>query len=110
MPKNRTTLTGSEILRALRKQGETLRRYRVRKIGVFGSHVSGKPTRRSDIDLLVEFEQPSFDNFMGLANDLEKLFGRKIDILTPEGVRSIRVKGLAKRIRKNVLYVQTSTS
>ena len=32
--------------------------------------------KNSDIDFLVEFEKPDFDNFMDLVFYLEKLFGR----------------------------------
>jgi predicted nucleotidyltransferase len=36
----------------------------------------------SDIDLLVEFETPSFDNFMDLTFSLEEIFQRKVDLIT----------------------------
>lgn len=62
-------------------------------------------TGRSDIDFLVEFEEPTFDNFMNLIDSLEALFRRKVEILTPEGVNSIRVKEMADSIRKSVVYV-----
>jgi hypothetical protein len=48
---------------------------------------------------MVEFEQPTYDNFLGLSKDLERLFGRKVDILTARGLESIRVKSIADGIR-----------
>ena len=38
------------------------------------------------MDFLVEFEQPTFDNYMNLAFALEKLFGRHVDLVTPDGL------------------------
>jgi hypothetical protein len=40
----------------------------------------------SDLDFLVEFEQPTFDNYMNLAFSLEKLFGRHVDLVTSDGL------------------------
>ncbi len=89
----------------LRQHQDILKKYKVRRIGLFGSYAKGKQNKRSDIDFLVEFEEPTFDNFMGLIKYLEKLFGKKVDILTPEGVESIRVKEIARNIKRNVVYV-----
>jgi len=98
-------LTRNRILGALREREDVLRRYRVKRIGLFGSYAKGRPRTGSDIDLLVEFEQPTYDNYLNLAEYLEKLFGKKVDILTPAGVRSIRVKEVAERIARSVVYV-----
>ncbi|MGH9785865.1 MAG: nucleotidyltransferase family protein [Terriglobia bacterium] len=81
-----------------------LQRYQVKRIGLFGSHATGRQRNRSDVDFLVEFEQSTFDNFMGLHDSLRKLFRRKIDLLTPAGVDSIRIKSVAENIKKNVVY------
>jgi predicted nucleotidyltransferase len=35
---------------------ELRRRYGIKSLGIFGSHVHGRQTKRSDIDLLVEFD------------------------------------------------------
>jgi len=77
----------------------------VKRIGLFGSFADGTATKDSDIDILVEFAKADFDNFMNLVFYLEKLFGRKVDILTPEGIRSIRVKKVAEDIERSVRYV-----
>ena len=37
------------------------------RIGLFGSFVRGDETKESEIDILVEFEDPTFRNFMNLA-------------------------------------------
>ncbi|HYH87122.1 MAG TPA: nucleotidyltransferase family protein [Pyrinomonadaceae bacterium] len=72
----------------LRQNGEQLRRFRVGRISVFGSFARGEPNDESDVDILVEFEAggKSFDNFLALAEFLEEMFGRKVDLLTPESL------------------------
>ncbi len=73
-----------EILRS--HEQEIKGRFVARRIGLFGSFVRGEETKDSDIDILVEFEDPTFRNFMNLAFFLEDLLGRRVDLLTPEGV------------------------
>lgn len=98
-------LTRQQILQALRKHDRVLKKLSVRKIGLFGSYAREEQTHKSDIDLIVEFKRPTFDNFMALNDYLEKLFKKKVEILTPEGVDSIRIREVADSIRKNVVYV-----
>jgi predicted nucleotidyltransferase len=75
-------LTEELIFSILRQHVDILRKLSVRKIGLFGSFARGEQRRRSDIDFLVEFEKPTFDNFMDLIFSLEKLLGKKVDIVT----------------------------
>ncbi len=69
-------------------------RFSVRRIGIFGSFARGEEKASSDIDILVEFEKPTFKNFMNLSFYLEDLLGREVDLVT--------VKGLHQRIRPYV--------
>jgi hypothetical protein len=98
-------LTAQQILRLLARHRDELGRYGVKRIGLFGSHIKNEQTAGSDIDFLVDFEEPSFDDFMELAVYLERVFGRKVEILTPAGVDGIRVKSVAEEIKKSVEYV-----
>lgn len=77
-----------ELLSILREHRQELKRFGVRRCGLFGSFVRGQPTPDSDIDILVEFEpgKKSFDNFMGLAFFLEQLLGRPVDLVTVESL------------------------
>ena len=97
-------LTRREIFASLEKNRAILTKYKVKRIGLFGSYARNRYGKASDLDFLVEFEEPTFDNFMNLANYLEKLFGKRIDILTPEGIAGIRVKKVAEDIKKSVVY------
>ncbi len=103
--KTKKALTKQKIITVLRQHQGILKNYKVRRIGLFGSYAIDKQNKKSDIDFLVEFEEPSFDNFMGLIEYLEKLFGKKVEVLTPEGVENIRIKEVAESIKKSVVYV-----
>jgi len=60
----------------------------VKRIGLFGSFVTGRQTPDSDIDVLVEFEPEnhSFDNFMDVSFLLEDMMGRNVDVVTTESL------------------------
>ena len=76
-----------KVIDILRSHEQEIKgRFAVRRIGLLGSFVRGKETKESDIDILVEFEDPTFRNFMNLAFFLEDLFGRRVDLLTPERI------------------------
>ena len=80
--------TKEEVFTLLSQNGERLRRFGVRQISVFGSFARGEPNDESDVDILVEFEpgRESFNTFLALAEFLEELFGRRVDLLTPESL------------------------
>ena len=82
MNRIRKELTDKEIMTLLRKHSEILKRYKVKRIGLFGSYARGEQKRYSDIDFLVELKEPTFDNFMDLVFDLEGLFGKKVELIT----------------------------
>ena len=95
-----------KVINVLRREIPYLKEnYGVKKIALFGSVVKGKYTKTSDIDMVVEFIRPIGFRFMDLAEYLEKRLGRKTDILTIEGVRSIRIKKVAQDIKRSLFYV-----
>jgi len=78
----------AEILEPKRRQiEEILRKNKARNPRVFGSVARNQASKRSDIDLLVDFDEGAslFDQ-VGLIQDLEKLFRRKVDIAEPAGL------------------------
>jgi len=79
--------------------------YGVKRLGLFGSYVKGQPNEASDIDVFVEFEHPIGFKFIGFAEYLERLLGRKVDILTPAGIQGIRIARVAKDISDSIAYV-----
>jgi predicted nucleotidyltransferase len=79
--------------------------YGVRRIGLFGSYAKGTSNEASDVDIVVEFDRPIGFRFVEFAEYLEKLLGRRVDILTPAGVSGIRVERIAKDIEETIVYV-----
>ena len=79
--------------------------YGVTRVGLFGSHARDEADADSDIDLIVEFEKPLGLSFIDFTEDLESLFGRRVDVLTQEGLKGIRVRSVAEDIAQSVLYV-----
>ena len=69
------------ILTAHKK--ELREKYAVREIGFFGSYVQGEQKKKSDVDVLVEFEESaniSLLDFIGFENYLSEILGVKVDL------------------------------
>jgi predicted nucleotidyltransferase len=98
----KTIPTSQQILAVLSDNDELLRVRGVRRIGLFGSFARNEGRARSDLDFLVEFEQPTFDNYMNLAFSLEKLFGRHVDLVTSDGLSN----HVRPYIEKEVLWYE----
>jgi predicted nucleotidyltransferase len=78
-----------------------LRRYGVRRAGVFGSYARGEASPNSDLDLLVELPPGSslFD-LVGLELDLSELLGIKADVGTYRSIHPlVRERILGDEIR-----------
>jgi predicted nucleotidyltransferase len=98
-------LSREEIIALLRKSYPYLAaEYGVKRIGLFCSYAEGRPSEESDIDLIVEFERSIGFRFIELAEYLEHLLGRKIDLLTPVGIRGIRIPRVAADIEGSIVY------
>ncbi len=71
----------------LHKHKSDLDQFAVKSLAVFGSVARGEATDRSDIDLLVEFNQPiGLFEFIRLKYYLETLIGSKVDLVTPDAL------------------------
>lgn len=61
---------------------ELSQKYHLRQLGIFGSYTREENSALSDIDLLVEFEEPIGLEFVTLAEELESLLGIKVDLVS----------------------------
>lgn len=90
----------NEILKA--HKNDICEKYKVKEIGVFGSYVRGEQKKRSDVDILVEFDVlPDLLKFIEMERYLQKLLGQKVDLVEKKGIRP-QLKG---RILKEVIYI-----
>jgi len=68
------------------------RRYHVRELSFFGSAVRGEMRPESDIDMLVEFLPGAgidLVDYAGLMLDLSQLLGRKVDLVSKNGLKPL---------------------
>ncbi len=80
--------TLDEITAKLKGHKDPLsRKYKIARLGVFGSHSRGDARPDSDVDILVEFAGPIGLEFIDLANELESLLQRKVDLVSRNGIK-----------------------
>ena len=90
-----------EVLRVIReKQPELTGRFTVRRIGVFGSFARGGADPESDMDILVELGEPTFDRYIDLKFYLEEVLNRSVDLVMADTVKP-RLRPI---IGKEVVY------
>ena len=77
-------LNFEDAIRKIEKNMGKIKRYGVKRIGIFGSYIRNEQRENSDIDILVEFEKgkKTFDNYMELKFFLEDLFQCKVDLVS----------------------------
>ncbi len=95
--------TKKELTATIVLHQEEIKKYGVKRLGIFGSFVRDDASQTSDVDFLIEFapEYKTLKNFVGLANYLTHLTGRKIEIVTPQSLN----KYIGKYILEQVEYV-----
>jgi predicted nucleotidyltransferase len=89
--------TIQEKLRQVKQQ--LAEKYHVNSIGLFGSIVRADFKPESDIDIMVDFSQPIGIEFVDLADYLEKLLDRKVDLVSKAGIRPQYYKAIESDIR-----------
>ncbi len=95
-----------KVFSLIAENKETIRRYGVLNLGLFGSFVKNQQNSQSDVDLIVEFEQgkKTYKNFIRLAYFLEEIFGRRVELLTPQSISPY----MKSHIMKEVEYVSVA--
>jgi len=83
---------------------EIKEQYQIKEMGIFGSYIRGEEDENSDIDILVEFS-PDIEfglfTFCHLENQLSEKLGKKVDLVTKDGLKP----HLRKDILKEVVYL-----
>ena len=94
-----------EIKKTLEQHKEELKeRYKIKEIGIFGSYVRGEQKGKSDLDVLVEFEEDaklSLLDVIGLEIELSDLLGVKVDLVEKKSLKPY----LGKHILKEVVNI-----
>src|SRR5579875_394340 len=72
--------------------GDFCRRYRVRRLSLFGSALREDFGPQSDVDVLVEFEPEASVGFLTLScmsRELSSLLGRPVDLVVHSGLKPL---------------------
>ncbi|MBA3018739.1 MAG: nucleotidyltransferase [Desulfobacteraceae bacterium] len=93
----------NEIIRTLRCFMDMNKdRYKIIRIGVFGSAARDSMNEQSDIDVVVELGKQDLFNIIGIKQDLEEQFSKPVDVIS---YREKMNQFLKKRIDKEAVYV-----
>ena len=78
----------TDIKSIKRKIVPLLKKNGVVRAGIFGSYARGEAKKRSDVDVLIEVKRRKFSllDLVGLEMELEKKLGKKVDLLTYNGI------------------------
>jgi len=89
------------------QSADLCRRYGVRRLGLFGSVARGEERADSDIDFLVEFENPGpehmADRYFGFIEDATRRFGRPVQVWT---LRMVRNPFLKRSLERDLTILQ----
>ena len=96
-------MTKEDIKKTLIRNKRILKKYKVNKIGIFGSFATGKTKKKSDVDLLVEFEDmiDLFD-FVHLNDEIQQILKNRVDLVTPDTIKPY----IKSKILKEVEWVE----
>ena len=95
----------SPVVKKLEAEAPAIRtQFGVKKIGIFGSFARGEQTKKSDVDVLVDFAEgyATLHNFVGLSDYLEALFRRKVDLLTEPSISDL----IRPYIEQDVIWIE----
>ena len=71
-------------------------KYRISRLGIFGSYIRGEQRSESDVDVLIDYDKaPSLIELIEIENMLSDLLGLKVDLVTS--------KGLKPQLRRHIL-------
>ena len=76
-------------------------RYHLTSLGIFGSFAREDFQEDSDIDILIDYDQPIGMEFIDLADELEKILARKVDLVSKNGIKP----KYYEEILKDLIYV-----
>ncbi len=61
--------------------------YPIKSLAIFGSYSRNEQNKKSDLDIIVEFNGKIGIRFIDLANELEDLIGFRIDLVSKNGIK-----------------------
>jgi len=65
---------------------KVLKKYGIKKAGIFGSYARGEQKRDSDVDILIQPPKGIGFGFAGIEIELEEMLGKKVDLISYKGI------------------------
>jgi uncharacterized protein len=91
-----------QITKALKdSKADLITRYHLTFIGIFGSFTREDFRDDSDIDILIDYDQPMGIEFIDLAEEFERILQRKVDLVSKNGIKP----KYFDEIQKDMIYV-----
>lgn len=75
-------------------------KHKVRKAGIFGSYARGEQKMNSDIDIIIEPPRGTGFGFVRIVFDLEDKLGKKVDLLTYNGINPLLKRRILEEERR----------
>jgi len=96
-------MTKNSVIKILRKfKEENQARYKLLRIGLFGSYARNEAVSESDIDIVVELSHPDIYIMGNIKYDLEQVYNCEIDVIRlREKMNSV----LKEKIEKEAVFV-----
>jgi len=99
--KSKEQLSKQEILDFLRKNKSFFKKqFDVDAIMLFGSYARDEATKESDVDILIDSHNKSYDSLFSMKELLEKQFQKKVDIFYKDSVRRF----IMRLIKEELIY------
>ncbi len=81
-------MVAEDILKILKvEKNNLMRQYPLHSISLFGSYARHENSEKSDIDLMVDVDPTIGIKFVMLAEKLEKLLGKKVDLISKRAIK-----------------------
>lgn len=94
-------MKNKNLNKIIRVIAATLKRYGIKRAGIFGSYVRGENKENSDIDILIEPPKGmSLIGFIHLKYELEDKLHKKIDLISYRGIHPLLKKQILKEEEK----------
>jgi len=86
---------------------ELCKQYKVKTLYAFGSILTRRFNKNSDVDLIVDFQnipvETYFDNYIDFKFSLENVFKREVDLLEEKGIRNPFFRNIIEK-KKVLVY------
>lgn len=89
----KTTLSGSKE--------RLFNKYAIKSMAIFGSYARNEQKAKSDLDVVVDFNENIGIRFIDLADEIENLVGFKVDLISKKGIK----EKYYNAIKSDLIYV-----